>query len=142
MLQIRVARLDDHESIEALWREALLPTVSAEEWETLIASTAATVLVAENESGLVGTAVASFDGWRANIYHVAVDPVSRHHGVASALMREGQSILASKGARVIYVLVHEANTQGLALVAAAGYEPELGEMVLKRELPAPVAAWS
>lgn len=120
-LQIRIARPDDPESI---------------------ASGAADVLVAENDTGLVGAAVASFDGWRAYMYHVAVDPVSRHHGVAGASMGEVQSILARKGARAIYVLEHEANTQGLALVAAAGYQPDLGELVPKREIPAPVLAWS
>ena len=142
MLQIRVATLRDHTSIEALWSEALLPTVSTQEWETLIAGAAADVLVAEDDGGLVGAAVAAFDGWRAYVYHVAVDPVSRRRGVATALIEEAQSRLAAKGARVVYMLVHEANAHGLALVDAHGYESEVGELVFRRELPDSVAPWS
>ncbi len=71
-----------------------------------------------------------------------MDPGSRHRGVARALMPHAESVLAARGARVIYVLVQEQNTPGLALVPSAGYEPEPGEFVFSRELLVPVPAQS
>lgn len=131
-MEIRRANSSDHDGLVDLWVETGLGRLEESEWDVLIAHPAAAVLIAEDEGAIVGAAVASFDGWRAYIYHVAVDEASRHKGVARALMDEAAGHLFGEGASAIYVMVHEENTGGLALAAAAGYMPE-GEIVLVRQ---------
>ncbi len=131
-MQIKLATLADHETIAALWEESRLPIVDIEEWDSLIASPNAMVLLAEDEGALAGAVVASFDGWRAYIYHIAVIPGRRHTGVASALMREAEARLQELGARGIFTMVHETNAAGLALTAALGYQVQPGELVVTK----------
>lgn len=131
-MQIRLAKSADHETIAALWEESRLPTVDIEEWDSLIASPNAMILLAEHEEALSGAVVASFDGWRAYIYHIAVVPGRRQGGVAAALMREAEMRLRALGARGILTLVHETNAPGLALTASLGYEVQRGELVLAK----------
>ncbi len=131
-MQIRLATSADHETIAALWEESRLPAVDIEEWDSLIASPNAMILLAEHEEALSGAVVASFDGWRAYIYHIAVVPGRRQGGVAAALMREAEMRLRALGARGILTLVHETNAPGLALTASLGYEVQRGELVLAK----------
>jgi ribosomal protein S18 acetylase RimI-like enzyme len=133
-LQFRPATSYDYTSIAALWDEALLPSLDHAEWETLIASPAATVLLAEDESGLAGAAVASFDGWRAYIYHVAVDPTSRRHGVGKALLQEAETMLIARGAREVIVMVPASNGAGIALMLGQQYEPQDCQLVLTKQV--------
>jgi ribosomal protein S18 acetylase RimI-like enzyme len=122
MAQVRRATLADHEHIYALWEEARLRTVDLREWDTLLASPAAIVLVAEEEGAVEGAIVASFDGWRAYIYHVAVVPGRRRRGVAQALFAEAHAHLAREGNRIVYVMVNEDNSGGLGLLGSLGYQ--------------------
>lgn len=132
-LEFRRATLQDHERIQALWDEARLETVDEHEWDTLIASPGAIVLVAEEEGALVGAIVATFDGWRAYIYHVAVVPGRRRRGVAKALFEEAHAHLALAGNRIVYVMVDDENEPGLALLNSIGYRLH-GDIVMVNEL--------
>lgn len=140
MPTIRRASSDDHDALVELWVEAGFGRLGEDEWSVLIAHPAAVVFVAERDGAVVGTAVATFDGWRAYLYHVAVDPLARRSGVARALMDEAAQHLFGEGARSIYVTVDQDNTAGLALSAGAGFLPA-GEIVLVQlaEQPAPAA---
>lgn len=131
-MQIRLATMDDHETIAALWQESRLPAVALEEWDSLIASPNAMILLAEAEGALAGAVVASFDGWRAYIYHIAVVPGRRQAGVATALMRDAEERLRALGARGIFTMVNETNEAGLRLTGALGYEVQTGELVLTK----------
>ena len=131
-MEIRLATSADHETIAALWEESRLPSVDLEEWDSLIASPNAMILLAEHEGALSGAVVASFDGWRAYIYHIAVVPGRRRGGVAVALMQEAEARLRALGARGILTLVNEANEPGLGLTRSLGYEVQPGELVLAK----------
>jgi ribosomal protein S18 acetylase RimI-like enzyme len=130
---IRAAEPGDHDPVLALWEEAGLGHTAPDEWEALVASESNAVIVAVSDGDIIGTAIASYDGWRAYIYHVAVARARRREGVSHALMREAERYLIVAGARHVYVAVHEENTEGLALIAATGYVPE-GERVLVKRL--------
>ena len=133
MAQIRRATLADHEHIYALWEEARLRTVDLREWDTLLASPAAIVLVAEEEGAVEGAIVASFDGWRAYIYHVAVIPASRRRGVAQQLFAAAHEHLESLGTHIVYVMVNAENDAGLALLRSMDYASE-GDVAMMHEL--------
>jgi ribosomal protein S18 acetylase RimI-like enzyme len=130
---IRPAVHADHDAVVALWESAGLGRTATDEWEALIGGPTSAVLVAEAGGAIAGAGVATFDGWRAYIYHVAVSPRHRREGVGHDLMEEAEQYLVSAGARFVYVMVHEENTEGLALVGANGYLPD-GDLVLTKPL--------
>lgn len=132
---IRPALVDDHDAVQRLWDETGLGRAAPDEWEALMSGSTAVVLVAEQNQAIIGTAIASFDGWRAYIYHVAVDDNHRRQGIGHQLFEEAERYLLSAGARFAYITVHEENTEGLALGASEGYLPE-GELVLAKRLVA------
>ena len=132
-IEFRRATLHDHERIQALWDESRLDTVDEHEWDTLITSPGAIVLVAEEEGALVGAIVATFDGWRAYVYHVAVVPGRRRRGVAKALFDEAHTHLAREGNRIIYVMVNDENEGGMSLLNSLGYR-EQGDIVMVTEI--------
>ncbi len=123
----------DREQIAALWARSGLGDPASDEWLALADGETTLILVAEAAGEVAGVAVASFDGWRAYIYHVAVASTQRRHGVAHALMRQAEEFLAEAGARYVYVMIPEVNTEGLALAASTGYLPD-GDVVLSKRL--------
>jgi ribosomal protein S18 acetylase RimI-like enzyme len=131
---VRPATPVDRDPVGALWEGAGFPPLTNEEWKALYDVDTTTILVALVEDRPVGAAVASWDGWRAYIYHVAVEPAMRHHGIARALMTEAERSLATAGARYVFAEAHPDNTEGLALLGGLDYLPE-GEIVLTKRLP-------
>jgi ribosomal protein S18 acetylase RimI-like enzyme len=63
------------------------------------------LLVAESEGRIVGTVMGGWDGWRGNIYRLAVLPEYRRRGIGSALVDEVAWRLRRKGARKISIMV-------------------------------------
>jgi ribosomal protein S18 acetylase RimI-like enzyme len=61
-------------------------------------------LVAEDDSKIIGSLIAGWDGWRGHLYRVAVDPDHRKRGVGRALVAEAFKRLEAKGARRISIL--------------------------------------
>jgi len=82
-------------------------------------------MVAELGGVLVGTLVAAWDGWRGNMYRLAVLPVHRRIGIALALVRAGEERLVSLGAQRITALVVSSHDDATGFWVAAGYEHDL-----------------
>jgi ribosomal protein S18 acetylase RimI-like enzyme len=133
-IEIRPAATpEDVARIQSLWDACGLGRAEPDEIDALMENATTALLVAMDAGQAIGTAIASFDGWRAYIYHVAVAPGTRREGLGHRLMAEAERYLTSAGARYVYVTVNQENTEGLALVAATGYLPE-GEIVLTKRL--------
>lgn len=78
-------------------------------------------LVAEADGEIVGSLVAAFDGWRGNLYRLAVDPHSRREGIASALVTEGERRLLEQGCVRITALVLHDEEPATGFWRAVGY---------------------
>ena len=80
------------------------------------------LFVAEVDGAVVGTLIAAWDGWRGNMYRLAVEPGRRRRGIARALVDAGHAYLRSRGARRVTALVGRGQEEAAALWLAAGYE--------------------
>jgi ribosomal protein S18 acetylase RimI-like enzyme len=108
---IRTARKDDLSAVLELWREAEATpslTDSLDGLNALMREASATLLVAIADGRIVGSIIGGWDGWRGNIYRLAVAPAHRRKGIARDLVREINRALFAKGAHRISALVeHE-----------------------------------
>jgi ribosomal protein S18 acetylase RimI-like enzyme len=124
---IRPARPEDAPSILDLWREERTSHASTEDRlqdiERLLAETPGSVQVATDEDNglLLGALIAAWDGWRGNMYRLAVRREHRRQGVGLALVRAGEAHLHSLGGRRITALVGYDDDLAGGFWEAAGY---------------------
>ena len=105
---IRPCRPDEGPALLDLWHHADAspsPTDTPEQVDQVIQDPAASVLVAVDHDLLVGSIIGGWDGWRGNIYRLAVLPSYRRRGVARALVAAAEERLAARGARRVSALV-------------------------------------
>jgi ribosomal protein S18 acetylase RimI-like enzyme len=88
----------------------------------LIGQPGAALLLAIEDDEVVGTLVVGWDGWRGNLYRLAVREDFRRRGIALALVEAGHDHLRSVGARRVTALVGADEEPAAALWRAAGYE--------------------
>jgi ribosomal protein S18 acetylase RimI-like enzyme len=121
---IRPARPGDAETVLEIWAATgLYPSVSddAEYVRAILAHDPTALLVAEVDGRVVGTLIAGFDGWRGNMYRLAVLPEHRRRGIARALVEEGERLLREKGAARAAAIVILSKRRAVEFWEAAGY---------------------
>jgi ribosomal protein S18 acetylase RimI-like enzyme len=132
-LSVRTCRPEDIAVVLNLWRQAdATPGVTdtAADLRRAVAQSPTYVLVAEVGGRLVGSVIGAFDGWRGNIYRLAVDPDFRRRGIARALVAEVEERLARQGAKRITALVEKGHPWAMSFWEAVGYHVD--ERVVRR----------
>ena len=117
MIEIRPCRLEECAAVLAMWARAGAipsPTDTLQEVNHLVREHADSLLVASRQGSIVGSVIGGWDGWRGNIYRLAVAPEARRAGLARRLVDAAERMLVSKGARRFSALVerHEAHAVG------------------------------
>ncbi len=93
---IRACRPADVGAVLELWHQAgATPSITDTADDLRRTVDGGHVLVAEVEGQIVGSIIGTFDGWRGNIYRLAVLPAYRRRGVARALVAEVEKRLTS-----------------------------------------------
>ena len=114
------------DAVLELWAAERSATASTPDTHETVAALLATapdaLLIAEEEGLMVGTLVAAWDGWRGNMYRLAVHSPLRRRGIATALVAEGHRRLREKGARRVTALVGMDQDEAQGLWRAMGYE--------------------
>ena len=82
------------------------------------------LLIAESEGRVVGTLIATWDGWRGSMYRLAVRPDVRRRGIAALLVRRGEERLLSLGCRRVQALVVGADDRACAFWTGVDYVPD------------------
>jgi ribosomal protein S18 acetylase RimI-like enzyme len=123
---IRHATKDDVEDVLALWkRSGASPSVTETpgDLRRVVDAPHAAVLVAvAGDYALVGSLIATFDGWRGNFYRMVVDPKLRRLGLARRLTTEGETWLRAAGARRLTALVEGDREIAQVFWEAVGFE--------------------
>jgi ribosomal protein S18 acetylase RimI-like enzyme len=90
---IRPARSEDLDAVLELWGGARSPHAVTEDSPQRVAGLIETesLLVAESGGEIVGALIAAYDGWRGNMYRLAVAPAWRRRGIARQLVEAGES---------------------------------------------------
>ena len=125
MIEIRPCRLSECPYVLALWERADAipsPTDSLEELTRLVRAHADCLLVAVERGAVVGSVIGGWDGWRGNLYRLAVLPGWRRRGIAQQLVGEAERRLARKGALWVSALVFAEHEPAVGLWLAAGYQ--------------------
>jgi ribosomal protein S18 acetylase RimI-like enzyme len=123
-IAIRDCRPKDIEHVLALWREAeAIPSITdnTDDLRRAVADNPAHVLVAAVDGQLVGSIIGTFDGWRGNIYRLAVHPGYRRRGIARRLVAEVERRLVQEGAKRITALVEKNHPWATGFWEAVGY---------------------
>jgi ribosomal protein S18 acetylase RimI-like enzyme len=122
---VRTAGPSDIPAVLSIWRRARSAAAStpdtggAVEW--LLERDPEALLLAEVGDEPVGALIAAWDGWRANMYRLAVLDEHRRRGIARRLVDEGHRRLTARGARRVTALVAPDEPAAVALWRSAGY---------------------
>jgi ribosomal protein S18 acetylase RimI-like enzyme len=131
-IAIRPCRREEAAAVLELWRRAQAfpsATDTLENLQRLCREPGAGFLVATDGSRIVGSIIGGWDGWRGNIYRLAVAPEHRRRGLAVALLEAAEQWLIERGARRIAAIVEGKNPAGIGFwdsLRRNGYENEPG----------------
>ena len=129
---IRPAVRDEIGAVLDVWRRAeAIPgeTDTAADLGHLLRHDDEALLLAIADGQIVGTAIVTWDGWRAGLWRLAVLPEWRRRGVARALVAEAERRLRAKGARRMSVLAERNDPRAMAFWEARtdmGYQRDPG----------------
>ena len=123
---IRHATRADVDDLLELWVRAFAhpsPTDTPRGVELVVDAPHAAVFVAVADDGtLVGSLIATFDGWRGNFYRMAVDPDERRVGIARGLVAAAEDWLRAAGAQRLSALVEGDGEIAQRFWEAVGFE--------------------
>lgn len=122
---LRSATPRDIDSVLSLWKASGGPSSVSDTPESiarLLARDPDALLVAESGGVVVGSLIAAWDGWRGSFYKLVVHPDHRRQGLATELLREGESCLRARGTVRLTAIVVEDDPAAMAFWEAAGYQ--------------------
>jgi ribosomal protein S18 acetylase RimI-like enzyme len=123
-MRVRPATPDEISAVLRLWQEAEADPSATDDMDGLaglVAHDPGALLVAEVDGRIVGSLIAGWDGWRGNMYRLAVAPAQRRSGIARALVEAGEERLRDLGARRIAAGVLSLRESARATWSRVGY---------------------
>ncbi|MPZ15020.1 MAG: GNAT family N-acetyltransferase [Chloroflexi bacterium] len=135
--EIGICAESEAQALVDLWKLAdATPSVTdtSDDVRKVLRSAAAQVLVARIDGRLAGSIIGTFDGWRGNIYRLAVHPDYRRRGMARALLQVAEEWLRFKGAKRNSALVEEDHPAAVGFWQGVGYDLRAGMIRYVRNL--------
>jgi ribosomal protein S18 acetylase RimI-like enzyme len=122
---IRPMRIEDYDSVMALWRRTdgivLSDTDEREPMQRFLSRNPGLSLVAHFRGELAGAVLCSQDGRRGYMHHLATRKEFRRKGIGSALVQESLSRLSRTGIRKCNIFILPENRDGIAFWQHNGF---------------------
>jgi ribosomal protein S18 acetylase RimI-like enzyme len=132
---VRTGQIEDVPLVLDLWEQGRSEHATTpdrlEDLRRLILRSPGALLLAEVDGLALGALIAAWDGWRGNLYRLAVHPKHRRVGVGLTLVRAGEDHLRRRGAARVTALVAFDDPVAAAFWDAVGYpqDHEIGRRV-------------
>jgi ribosomal protein S18 acetylase RimI-like enzyme len=122
---IRVYRSGDRDAVMALWRASFAGDPPRNDPPRVIdrkqRENDELFFVGIHAGRLVATVLAGYDGVRGWVYHLAVAPELRRHGLAGCLMDHAEKALRARGCGKLNLQVRTSNAEVVAFYESRGY---------------------
>lgn len=138
MMNIRPMTIEDFGMCYQLWQRANLHVEPFDEKKKevamMIEKNPTSCLVGIENNNIIGTSMGVFNGRRAWIYHLAVDPAFQHKGYGSQLLKATEEELKKAGAPVVLLFVDNDNLEIVPFYTKKGYSDFNNSIVLRKVL--------
>jgi len=127
---VRLGRPQEASAVLELWQQtrsahATIADLLEDVQRLIEDNTPGSLLVADADGAILGALIAAWDGWRGNMYRLAVRFEHRRRGIGLALVQAGEEHLRCQGARRITALVGYEDEVAAAFWVSAGYPQDL-----------------
>ncbi len=141
--RVREFGMEDYDEAYALWEASegigLSAADSRENIALFIRQNPALSFVAvpaaSGGRGILGAVLASCDGRRGFLYHVAVSRAARGRGIGRALVERSLAALAARGMRKCHIFVASDNHEGKRFWEKLGWEERTTLFVMSHDVP-------
>lgn len=125
-MQIRKMLINDYDEVYELWMSCAGMGLnnlddSRDGINKFLKRNPDTCFVAENENSIIGVIIVGNDGRRGYIYHTAVNPQYRNHGIARRLVDTALLALKQCGINKVALVVFDRNKDGNAFWEKIGF---------------------
>jgi len=120
---LRGANSTDTDAALNLWRIAEATesvTDTADDIRRMSARESVAFILAIVDDTVVGSIIATFDGWPGNMYRLATHPDYRRKGIARAVVGESEKVFTGWGVRRITALVEKDHPWAVQFWQSAG----------------------
>jgi len=117
----------DIEAVLKLWQGAgsiLSITDTQDTLSITINSAAASLILADIGGAVAGSIIVGFDGWRGDIYRLAVHTDFQRRGIARRLVSEAEKWLTLQGAKRVGAVVEKDHLWAVGFWESAGFKLE------------------
>jgi len=125
-LRIRAFELADTEPVVSLWQETGLTRPWNNPYQDISRKMRVQpelFLVAVDETTIVGSVMAGYDGHRGWLYYLASSPARRGEGIGRRLVERAEELLVDLGCPKVQLMVRTENIEVHDFYASLGFEP-------------------
>ncbi len=139
-MYIRKYHPKDYKAVQQLWKEAGIQLTLSDQQEELhrvLNYNPDLFLVGELDGQIIAALMGTFDGRRAYVHHLAVDPEYQHQGLGTEMMEHLESILRENRVVKYHLMVEKWNAEVVPFYERLGWYERTDLILLSKDLRTP-----